>query len=146
MMASLTPWIESGVVALVALGAFLAGRWCSRLRSPYWLIGYVLPLGLVLLYCLAELEPRLAVVPPLSWMMIGRGKFVWFNVVTTMVLSTPLGRLAQRRNRVMVGLLILVLSSMSVVPFLAPAFNRSYLAGLRTRIDSDGVCRQSRFR
>lgn len=32
---------------------------------------------------------------------------------------------------------------MSVVPFLAPAFNRSYLAGLRTRLDGDGVCRQS---
>ena len=25
------PWIESSVVALIALGAFLLGRWCSRL-------------------------------------------------------------------------------------------------------------------
>jgi hypothetical protein len=31
----------------------------------------------------------------------------------------------------------------AIVPFLAPAFNRGYLAGLKTRIDADGVCRQS---
>jgi ABC-type bacteriocin/lantibiotic exporter with double-glycine peptidase domain len=29
------------------------------------------------------------------------------------------------------------------VPFFALAFNRSYLAGLKTRLDGDGVCRQS---
>jgi hypothetical protein len=32
---------------------------------------------------------------------------------------------------------------MSVLPFAAPAFNRSYLAALKTRVDGDGVCRQS---
>jgi len=30
-----------------------------------------------------------------------------------------------------------------VLPFLAPVFNRSYLAALKTRVDPDGVCRQS---
>jgi hypothetical protein len=42
-----------------------------------------------------------------------------------------------------VCLLIAVLTSVSIVPFLAPAFNRGYLAGLKTRLDPDGVCRQS---
>ncbi|HEX5221540.1 MAG TPA: cysteine peptidase family C39 domain-containing protein [Verrucomicrobiae bacterium] len=32
---------------------------------------------------------------------------------------------------------------MSVWPFLAPAFNYSHLAGLKTRFDADGICLQS---
>jgi len=139
----LTPWLESVVVAAIALLAFLIGRWSSKLPKPYWMVGYFLPLGLILLYCLAIFEPRVAQVPPISWMMIGRSRFVSFNFVATMVLSAPLARLPQKRNRVVVCILMIVLTAMSVVPFLAPAFNRSYLAGLKTRIGADGVCRQS---
>lgn len=138
-----TPWLESLVVALIAFLAFLLGRWFSRLPKPYWLLGYFLPLGLILLYCLAIFEPQLAVTPPVSWMMIGRSRFVCFNFVATMVLSAPLARLPQKRNRVMVQVLIVVLTLMSILPFIAPAFNRTFLAGLKTRLDSDGVCRQS---
>jgi len=76
-------------------------------------------------------------------MTIGRSRFVCFNFVTTMLLSAPLSRLPKKRNRIFLCVLIAVLTSMSVIPFLAPAFNRSYLASLKTRVDSDGVCRQS---
>jgi hypothetical protein len=143
MTAILTPWFESLVVVLVALLAFLVARWFSRLPRRYWLIGYVLPLSLILLYCVAIFEPELAVVPPISWTMIGRSRFVCFNVITTMLLSAPLTRLPHKRNRVVVCVLIAVLTAMSVVPFLAPAFNRRYLVSLKTRLDGDGVCRQS---
>jgi len=143
MSSTLTPWLESLVVAAIALLAFLLGRWCSRLRKPYWLIGYFLPLGLILLYCLAIFVPQLASVPPISWMASGRSRFVCFNFVAVMLLSTPLVRLPGKRNRAVICLLLLVLTSMSILPFLAPAFNRSYLAGLKTRVDGDGVCRQS---
>jgi hypothetical protein len=88
-------------------------------------------------------EPELALIPPLSWMTVGRSRFVWFNFAATMVLSAPLARLPQKRNRVVVCVLIAVLTSMSVLPFIAPVFNRSYLAALKTRVDPDGVCRQS---
>jgi hypothetical protein len=139
----LTPWFESLLVVSIALSAFLFGRWFSRLPKPYWLIGYAIPLGLIVLYCIAIFVPELTNVPPISWMMIGRSRFVSFNFVATMLLSAPLTRLPQKRNRVVVCTLIAVLTAMSVVPFLAPAFNRSYLAGLKTRMDGDGVCRQS---
>lgn len=43
----------------------------------------------------------------------------------------------------MIQLLIAVLTLTSILPFLAPAFNRTFLAGLKTRLDPDGVCRQS---
>ena len=142
-MMTLDPWIESLAVASIAVAAFLLGRWLSRLPAPYWLIGYLFPLALILLYCLATFEPRVALAPPVSWMATGRSRFVTFNFVTTMVLSAPLARLARKRNRVMVELLILVLSLTSLLPFLAPALNQPYLAGLKTRLDPDGVCRQS---
>lgn len=142
-MGSVTPWLESLVVAGIALVAFLLGRWSSRLPKPYWLVGYLLPLVLILLYCVAAFLPAMAMLPPLSWMTIGRSRFVCFNFITTMVLSAPLARLPQRRSRVVVCALIVVLTLVSMVPFAAPAFNRSYLAGLKTRMDSDGICRQS---
>jgi predicted double-glycine peptidase len=142
-MNSLIPWLESFTVAAIALSGYLLGNWFSRLPRPYWALGYFIPLGLVLLYVLALFEPRIALGPPLSWMMIGRIRFAFFNFITTTMLSVPLSRLPQRRNRIVVCMLICALTAMSIVPFLAPAFNRSYLAGLKTRLDPDGICRQS---
>lgn len=139
----MSPWLESLAVGGVALGAYIAGRCLSRLPKNYWLAGYFIPLGLILLYCLAMLDPRLAVVPPISWMMVGRIRFVCFNFVATMVLAAPLAKLPQKRNRIVVCVFIVVLTSVSILPFLAPAFNRSYLASLKTRLDADGICRQS---
>ena len=142
-MNSLTPWFESFIVFAIALFAFMLGSWFSRLPKPYWALGYFIPLGLVLLYVLALFDPRLALAPPLSWMLIGRIRFAFFNFITTVMLSVPLSRLPQKRNRIVVRALICVLTAASILPFLAPAFNRSYLAGLKTRLDPDGVCRQS---
>jgi len=142
-MEMLTPWFESLAVAAIAVVALVLGRWSSRLPKPYWLIGYLLPLGLIFLYGVAAFQPWVAMVPPLSWMTVGRSRFICFNFITTMVLSAPLTRLPQRRTRMVVCALIVVLTLVSVVPFAAPAFNRSYLAGLKTRVDGDGVCRQS---
>jgi predicted double-glycine peptidase len=76
-------------------------------------------------------------------MMIGRSRFVWFNAVALLLLGTPLAKVPRKRTRVAVYLLMVVLTSGSILPFLAPAFNRSYLAGLKTRLDAEGVCRQS---
>jgi predicted double-glycine peptidase len=139
----LVPWFESLAVATFAVAAFLLGRFSGRLPRPYWLLGYLFPLAIVLLYSAAVFYPLLASVPPLSWMTNGRSRFACFNFITTMLLSAPLSRLAQKRNRIVLCVLITVLTSVSIIPFLAPAFNRSYLAGLKTRVDSDGVCRQS---
>src|SRR5215471_13101210 len=128
-MNSIVPWLSSVVTCAMAVLAYLLGRWSGRLRRPYWLLGYFIPLALLILYWLAMHQPRLRVVPPLSWVMIGRPRFVYFNVLATMLLAVPLARLPQKRNRVIVGVLIAVLGVLSVVPFLAPAFDRDYLAG-----------------
>ncbi len=137
------PWLETLLAAAFALAAFLLGRWFSRLPKPYWFIGYFLPLLVILLYSLTKYLPHLATVAPVSWLAMGRTRFIFFNFVAVMVLTTPLSRLPQRQTRLFVSVLIVVLSALSLIPFLAPAFNRAYLAGLKTRIDPDGVCRQS---
>jgi hypothetical protein len=142
-MSPLGPWLESAAVVAVAVLAFLFGRWCSRLPKPYWLLGYFIPLALLLFYWLAMLQPRLRVTPPLSWVMLGRPRFVYFNFLATVLLSVPWARLPEKRSRAVVGAFIVILAAMSVVPFLAPIFSQNYLAGLKTRIDADGVCLQS---
>jgi len=138
------PWFETiGVTLLALLGAWL-GRWFSRRSKPIWLLGYFIPLLLVLLYDLASKKPALAFVAPFSWLVMGRNKFASFGFISTMTLTTPLSRIGPVRARwLLVVLMVLVVVHMSIWPFLAPAFNRTYLASLKTQIDDDGVCRQS---
>jgi len=140
----LTPWLESVAVTLLAVAGVLLGHWFSRLPKPYWILGYFIPLTLIVAYGVAELNPALALEPPISWMMMGRNKFAVIGFAATMVLTTPLSRLPGKRARAYVAVLMLVIvSMMSVWPYLAPAFNRTYLSRLQTRVDADGVCLQS---
>jgi peptidase C39-like protein len=140
----MNPWFEALGVSLIAAVGVGLGRWFSRLPRPYWLIGYVVPLTLILAYILAHRVPALSLIPPFSWLVLGRNKFASMGFVATMVLTTPLSRIRPPRARLLISLLMaLIVIQSSVWPFLAPAFNHNYLASLRTRIDSDGVCRQS---
>jgi hypothetical protein len=140
----MNPWLESLGVLLIAAGGVFLGAWFSRRPKPYWLLGYFLPLVVIALFAVASRKPALAFVPPISWMMLGRTKFAITGFVRAMILTTPLLKLPNRRDRIAVSLLMLcVVFAISVWPFLAPAFNRSDLASLVTRIDNDGVCLQN---
>lgn len=132
-----------GVVGLTVAGVAV-GRWCSRLRGRWWFIGYIAPLVLILFIGMARWYPRWEIVPPFAWIMAGRLEFALLALAAAILLMTPLSRLPQRRKRVaIVILLIVVVTQMSFIPFLAPAFNCRYLSGLKTMIDSHGVCLQS---
>ena len=114
------------------------------MSKPFWTLGYFIPLTLIFIYALAMRKPAFGFVPPISWMMMGRNKFAVIGFITVMVLTTPLSRLPQRRSRIfVVSLMALIVWQMSVWPFLAPAFNRTYLTHLHTHFDADGICRQS---
>lgn len=141
---ALNPWLESIAVTMLAVAGVVLGRWFSRRPKPYWLLGYFIPLGLIVIYGIASRYPGLMFVPPISWMMMGRNKFAVIGFVATMVLTTPLSRLSRQRDRWFIAVLMLVMvGQMSVWPFLAPAFNRDYLSRLQTKLDGDGVCLQS---
>src|SRR5580692_146333 len=138
------PWVESLGVLLLAAGGVLLGAWFSRRPKPYWLLGYFLPLVVIALFAIVSREPALALIPPISWMMLGRTKFAITGFVGAMILTTPLLKLPGKRDRVAVSLLMIcVVCVTSIWPFLAPAFNRTYLASLTTRMDRDGVCLQN---
>jgi predicted double-glycine peptidase len=136
-------WLESVAVLLICGCALLFGYICTKLPRSYWLLGYLVPLSAILLYIIAIFVPAVGDVPPVSWMMIGRSRFIAFGFLIILMLATPLRKLPNRRTRVVVLALIFVLTCSTVLPFLAPVFNRSYLRGLKTKIDSEGVCRQS---
>jgi hypothetical protein len=140
----MNPWVESLGVSLLAAGGMFLGAWFSRLPRHWWLIGYFLPLSLVIIYDIGNRHPALALTPPVSWMMLGRNRFAAAGFMAAMVLTTPALKLPQRRDRIAVfAMMICVVLGVAVWPFLAPAFDQKHLAGLVTDIDRDGVCHQS---
>ena len=139
----MTPWIESLGVSLLTASGFALGRWSSRLPKPYWAVGYLVSLPLVVAISLARRIPRLAFVPPFSWIMIGRVEFALLAVGSAVLLMTPLSRLPHRRQRVMVAALTVAFAGYFILPFVLPGVVRSRLAVLQTKMDRDGVCRQT---
>ena len=91
-------YLEAIGAGMFAAAGGLLGHFSSRLRKPYWMLGYFIPLTLILIYRLALFYPALAVVPPASWMMIGLRKFALLGFVATMILTTPLSRLPRKRD------------------------------------------------
>ena len=137
-------WLAAVAASLCALAGVALGRWFSRLRSPYWTIGYFVPVVLVFVYAVAYHIPAILFLPPVSWMMLGLRKFMVFGFITTMVLTTPLSRLPQRRHRILICVLMAVMVFfMSIWPFIAPMLDRRQLSQLQTKIDRNGVCLQT---
>ena len=136
-------WLAAFVSLLCALAGVGLGWWFSRLRSPYWMIGYFIPIVFIFLFVAAFNVPAVMFTPPASWMLMGLKKFAVFGFVATMVLTTPLSRVPQKRNRIMISILMgVIVFFMSIWPFLAPVFDRNQLSHLKTRMDGDGICLQ----
>ncbi len=137
-------WLNAAFALLCAFAGVALGRYFSRLRNPYWITGYVIPLILVFAYALAFRVPTLLFLPPFSWLLTGVKKFAMLGFVATMVLTTPLSRVPQRRARILISLLMAVIVFfVSIWPFLAPMVDRRQLSRLQTRIDRDGICQQT---
>jgi hypothetical protein len=136
------------LAASIALGCaffgWVLGWLFSRLRGPYWAIGYFIPLILVFVYVLGFRFPNLVFVPPCSWVMMGIKKFALFSFVTTFVLTTPLSRIPGKSSRTAISaLMVVIVFFMAVWPFLAPLADRNQLNRLKTNVDQDGICLQS---
>lgn len=132
-----------GVVCLAVIGA-AAGWRRSKLRRPWWVVGYFVALLFIVTVGLARRVPELEPIPPFAWVMAGRTEFALIALVFTLMLTTLLSRLPNRRQRILlIVLMAAVVAQSSVVPFLAPAFNYRYLEGLSTTVDPQGVCIQS---
>jgi len=137
-------WLAAAVALFCALAGVMLGWLFSRLRSPYWTIGYLIPVVLVFAYALAFQVPAIMFVPPLSWMMMGIKKFAALGFIATLVLTTPLSRVPQKRIRIVIAVfLAVIVFFLSIWPFLAPMVDRRELSRLKTHVDKDGICLQS---
>ena len=140
----MNPWLETALALLTVLLSVAAGFLFSRLPRPWWLLGYVLPLMVVLAFAVAIRRPDLAMQPWLSWIFVGRRKSFLMGSVVALMLATLIPRLPGRRDRLALLALALVAASyVGAWPSLAAAVNRRQLAGLTTQIGPDGVCRQN---
>ena len=138
-------WLEIFFVILSATSGFVFGLLFSRFPKFLWLLGYFIPLALILFYGVGIRFPSLlSSVPAVSWLLIGRKKFAVLGFAAAMILATPLSRLPQKRDRtVIIIFIVAIIFGSSIWPFLTPMFNRSQLARLHTRINADGVCLQN---
>jgi len=140
----MNPWVETaGVVLVAVLGIFL-GRVFSGLRKPYWLLGYFLPLVLIVMLVLVRCNNVLRFVQPFCWVAAGRVKFVILSLAVTMGLTAPLSRLPRKCEKLLVCVLMaIVVTWFSVLPFLVPALIKNHLSNIKTRLNSNGICFQT---
>jgi len=134
-------WLMASVALLCALAGVALGWWFSRLRGPYWMIGYFIPVTLVFVYALGFYVPGVLFMPPFSWLMLGIRKFMVFGFITTLVLTTPMLRLPHRRTRVTIAaMMAVIVFGMCLLPFITPMLDREQLSHLKTNLDRNGVC------
>jgi hypothetical protein len=141
---ALNPWVETAGVVLVALLGVFLGKVFSGFRKSYWLWGYFLPFSLVMMMVLTRYNNELLFVPPFSWIVSGRIKFVILSFAVTMGLTVPLSRLPYKLEKVLVWFLMIgVVIWYSVLPFLVPALIKDHLSNIQTRLGYNGVCFQT---
>jgi len=138
-------WFETiAVVFVILLGVFL-GRTAYRLKKHYWIAAYTISLLLIVLLVLTRFNRAFAFMPPFSLITAGRLKFVLLALSVTLGVSAVIGRLQRRFERCAIYFLMAVVAFwFCVLPFLAPALIKDNLSSIETRVDSDGVCFQSR--
>ena len=137
------PILETVAVVLLAAFGFFLGRWFSGLKKWWW-IGFVMPFALLVMIGSTRRYSGFEFVPPIAWVVQGRMEFALAGPITTMVLTTPVSKLPKVSTRRFVYVfMVFIVAVTSAWPFLAPAFNRQALRAMQTRVDDDGVCRQS---
>jgi predicted double-glycine peptidase len=140
----MTPWLETfGVVALALLGAWLGHR-ASKLRPLPWALAEILPFAIVLAIGLSRRFEGLNFITPFSWLMEGRREFVMLGFAGTVLLVGATGLVGDPKQRGLIRVLAFVaVCNFAVLPFIQPAVIQHHLAKARTRIDANGICRQS---
>ena len=140
----MNPWLETIGISLVALLGIAVGGMFSRLKTRAWVGGYFLALLLIVTLLIARLNLSLAFVPPLSWLVAGRARYVVLCLAVTIGLTSPLSRLRGKFQKVMIYFIIAVVVVYStILPFLVPALIRKDLSKLKTRFDINGICYQT---
>ncbi len=136
--------LQSLSVALLAGLDALTGFAFARLRSRAWVLGFVLPLIVILMIGLTRRSYPLQFVAPFRWLDAGRTEFAAVAFLAAMLMMTPIARLPRSRLRWLSAIFVAsFVVQASVMPFLMPALQRDELSKLHTKFTADGVCLQS---
>jgi len=131
------------VILFTGIGG-LVGWTSSRLKRGFWLLGYVLPLLLLLAIGFGRRFPVLDFVAPFRWLTYGRMEFALLGPIITCLFASLFSRLAGRRIKILLAILVVaVVLSQSVAPFAVPLFMVGKLESLETTLDKNDVCLQS---
>lgn len=136
-------WLETIGIFAVAMCGLLAGRYASRrpVTRGCAMVAAFATIGLVLL---ARQSILWDTVPGLCPISAGRLRFVLLSFAVTLGLTTPLSQLRSFISRFVTCVIMSVFIAILVtLPFMGPALVQKDLSGLQTRIDVDGVCRQT---
>jgi predicted double-glycine peptidase len=139
----LGPLLETlGVIAFAGAAVWAALR-LARSRRSFWLTGYFVALGLVIMIGAARWVPPLEFLPVFDVVMADRREFALMGPICVMLLVIPMAQLPQRRQRRLLGVLLVPLVLyFSVLPFVLPAFSFREFRFMNTSVDADGVCLQ----
>lgn len=140
----MTLWFETLGIALIAVVGYILGQWASRQSTASRIFAMCAAFAVVGLILLARQGNLWGAMPFLRPIATSRLRFVLLAFAVTLGLTAPLRQLSSFIARlatcvVMCGFITILIS----LPFVGPAMIQSDLAGTPTRIDTDGVCRQS---
>ena len=140
----MNPWLETTGVILIAVFGVFAGRFFSRFRKLWWVLGYILPGVLIAMLAMIRFNNALYFVSPFTWIAAGRVRFVVLSLAVSMGLTVPLSRLPYKFEKLIVCVLMAgFVTWFSVMPFLVPALIKDHLSNLQTKFDKNGICRQT---
>jgi len=136
-------WLETGGILLIAAAGIVLGwRAAGSMRARLFAMAAAFAVvGLILLSRWSSLWDTFPFLIPIA---ASRLRFTLLAFAVSLGLTAPLGHLQSYASRfatcTVMSVFIVILVSL---PFLGPAIIQHDLSALPTRIDADGVCRQT---
>ena len=131
-------------IVLLAAASYIAGLRISRLKAPWWVAGYLVPVLLTLIVAVARWFPTLEMRLPFSLLMHERREYVVMAIATALLLAVPVARLKRKTTATLTtAFAALFVVHFSLLPFLLPVLNSGELMSLPTTYDRYGVCMQN---
>jgi predicted double-glycine peptidase len=138
------PWFETIGVLVVAFLAITLGLLIGKVKRRTWLLGYAIPLILIVMVALVRNINWLRFYQPFYFINAGRREFVIFAFAIPIVFGTLIPRLSRKREKILISIMLIIASVLFFVfPFMTPALVRHKLENLRTTFSDDGFCLQT---
>ncbi len=137
--------IELTIVVLVSIAGAYIGRKLSGSRTPYRAFAYIIPFTLTGLILAGKYCGPLACYKPLSPLTAGQFRPAALALIITLGLTTPMAHLKYKWEKILVAIIMVVLIvCFSILPSLEPLMLYDEFSSLKTTMNNEGVCMQSK--